>query len=173
MNTAMGIKEGSDKHYYSALAWAKGENAACSQSNDTFKHLGVRAERGHTCICCVFLAAVLLYSHRCVPYLCRDFHIFFYGCLSESGSFCGATVSEKKPFSHPVDSITVLCTSWIGFHFIFLGVPMGRVFKKTWQWCRYTECTLSQCTQITGNEQKCIWKSPWIDVASQKSSQKK
>lgn len=155
MNTVMGIK-GNDKHYYSALGWAQGENAAFSQSTNIFKHLGVHAERKHTCIFSVFSARVLLYSHCCVLYLCSYFHIFFYGCLSDSGSLCGATVSEKNPFSHPVDSITVSCTSWIGFHFIFFfrGVPMGRVFKKLRHAsCRYTEGTLRQCTQITLNEQ--------------------
>lgn len=109
MNTAMGIKEGNHKHYYSALS--TGENAAFSQSNNIFKHLVVHAESKHTCIFSVFSAGVLLYSHWCVPSLCSYFHIFFYGCLSDSGSFCGAGVSEKSPFSHPVDSITVLCRS--------------------------------------------------------------
>lgn len=104
MNTAMGIKEGNHKNYYSALS--TGGNAAFSQSKNIFKHLQLLCMlRGRTRAFPVFLGC------RCIHTGVQHLHTFFCGCLSDSGSFCGAGVSEKNPFSHPVDSITVWGTS--------------------------------------------------------------
>lgn len=99
MNAVMEIKGEKDKHYYSVLGCARGDDAAFPQSNNVFKYLCVCVLRLSTFlhILC-FSTAALLPSHSCGLYegvcVCVYSHIFLYGCLTDSTSLYGAAVSE-------------------------------------------------------------------------------